>query len=123
MSSVSKSIDQQKRRIKTLGRTSLLTFLLLTYLVVGNLLIITRPTRKIKTTKKVLNTKNKNRVIAMTFLHQVSMLSRKKKMIFLLSNVLIIRKRRITLISVFETQKGVKKQVIVWAISTPMIIS
>lgn len=110
MLSISKNIDLQKKRIKTLRRINLLTLSLLTYLVGSNtnnlLPTKARLAKKIKTTKKIFSIiRDKNRVILMNFLQQVSILSRKKRRISLISNTSTVKKRVITLISVLRTQK------------------
>lgn len=69
MQSVSKNIDQQKKKIKTPEIISLLTFSLLIYLMGSNPLIKTRLTKRIKTTKEAFGIiKNKNKVAAITSL-------------------------------------------------------
>lgn len=86
ISSVFKIIDQQKRRIKTLERISLMISLLLTYLIKNNNFSPTRAsqTKKTRTTKKVFGAVvDKDRIEAKIFLQQISiLLLRKKKKIF-----------------------------------------
>lgn len=71
-SNVFKVTNQQKKKIKILGRISLLTSLLLINLVKNNyfLLIKARPIKKTRTIKKVFGTiVNKDRVEIKTFLY------------------------------------------------------
>lgn len=69
MQSVFKSIDQQRKKIKTPERISLLIFPLLIYLMGSNPPIKTRLTKRIKTTKEAFGIiKDKNKVAAITSL-------------------------------------------------------
>ena len=67
MPSISKNINQQKRRIKTTKKINLLKTFLLTHLVESTNLLFTRLIKKTKTTKKVFDAIiDKNRVKAKT---------------------------------------------------------
>ena len=55
MPSISKDINQQKRRIRTLEKISPLIFLLLIYLIGSNLSIKARPIKKTITTEEILD--------------------------------------------------------------------
>lgn len=69
MPSIFKIINQQKKRIKTLGRIKLLISLFLTYLVGNNNFLSIRPIKRTKTTKKVFGTMvDKDRVETKIFL-------------------------------------------------------
>lgn len=69
MPSISKVTGLQRERIKTLGRISVLTPLLLTHLVENNNLSLTRLTKKTKTNKKIFVTiVDKNKVEVKTLL-------------------------------------------------------
>ena len=67
MLSISKEIDQQRKKIKTLRRIILLTSFLLTHLMGNNNLLSTKLTKKRKTIKDVFGTMiNKHKVKAKT---------------------------------------------------------
>lgn len=80
MLGISKATNQQKKKIRTLRKISLLTPLLLIYLVENNNLPFTRLIKKIKTTKKVFGAMvDKNKVKAKIFLQQISISLLKKR--------------------------------------------
>lgn len=102
MPNVSKDTDQQKKKIRTSKKISLLPLLLLIYLVESNLPIRTRLIKRTKTTKDVFGTiKNKNRVVAITSSQQVLIpFWRKKKKISFISNTFFAERKVITLANV-----------------------
>lgn len=80
MSNIFKALNQQKRKIRTLKKISLLTPFLLTNLVKNNNFLFTKPIKKTQTTKKVFGTiidKDKGEV--RTLLQQMSIPFLKKK--------------------------------------------
>lgn len=121
MLSVFEGINQQKKRIRTLRRISLLIFPLLICLVENNPSTRAKPIRKLRPTKKVFNTKNKNRIAAIALLPLIPILFLKKKKIFCRLNALTIGKKIITLSSVLK--KRFKKLVFILVNSIPVIIA
>lgn len=104
MPSMSKDINQSKKRTKTPEKINPLTLFILIYLVKNNLPTRVGPIRKIKTIKEILNNaENKDRIAVMTLLSQVpTLFLKKKKKIFFISNTLTIDKKVITLLSIFR---------------------
>lgn len=87
--------DQQKLRIKTPEKISLLTLLSLMYLVGNNSLLLIKSTKKTITTKEILGTMiNKDEVRTKTHLQQILTLSpKRKKRIFLTSNSFFAKRK------------------------------
>lgn len=120
MLSVSKGTDQPKKRIRTLGKISLLALLMLRCLVKSNLPIKTRLIKRIRITKEIPGViKNKDRIAIINSLLQVSIsfLKRKKKT-FSRSSAFISGGKVITISSVLK--KRSKKLVSILATSTPV---
>lgn len=90
-----KDTNKQQKMIKTLKKISLLISSLLIYLVRSNLLILTRPIKKIKIIKEVfIIIKNKDKYLVTTSLQQLlkSFLIRRKKTSSILNTSFTIEK-------------------------------
>lgn len=104
MPSIFKVINLQKKKIETSKRTSLLTFPHLTHLVRSNNFLSTKLTKKIRITKEVFAAMvDKNKIEPKTSLQYVfTLLPKKKKRTFLISNNSSAKEKFIILINVFK---------------------
>lgn len=120
MLKVSKDTSKPKKKTKTARRISLLTLLILTFQVGNNPSTRTRPVKKTRTIKEVsAGVEDKNMVVGMTTLPQVSIsfLKRKKK-ISLRSNSSTARRKVIMSPNILK--KSIQKLVLVLMISRPV---
>lgn len=105
------SYKSTKKKMKDVKKINPLTPPLLIYLVRNNNFLLTKLSKKPKTTKEVFDTiVNKDWVKAKTPIEQVlTLLSKKKKKTSLLSNTFFIKKKAITPTNIFKKKTKSQK--------------